>query len=272
MASYTRYLTVAFTAQLNIVALVAAAAFSLVAWTPLPLLIGAVGEAVWLMTAPLIPAFRRGVDARRARVRRLDADAALERAARSLPPDLRARLGDVSARAERIRKKVAETSGVERKLMDRPLERLDVVVDRYAQVLGDIAALQSLLFENPPSEVESRLRSIEAEENVADERMRAIYAQQREILDRRIDKLREAERNLRMLRARADTIEDTLKLMEEQTLVIQDPDAAGTQLNALLQEVDVVGTAIGELREDLATFDRQLLNSLREERSHGGAE
>lgn len=56
------YLKCAFQDQHNLVLLFGAACFSLAFATPVPLLIGAVGEVSWLLVGPRLPAFRAWVD------------------------------------------------------------------------------------------------------------------------------------------------------------------------------------------------------------------
>ena len=59
--SYVKY---AFTDQHNLVLLLGAACFSAAFASPLPLLVGATGELLWLLVGPRLPPFRDWVDAR----------------------------------------------------------------------------------------------------------------------------------------------------------------------------------------------------------------
>ncbi len=54
------YLKHAFKDQHNLVLILGAACFSLAFASPLPLLVGAAGEFLWLLTGPRLPPFATG--------------------------------------------------------------------------------------------------------------------------------------------------------------------------------------------------------------------
>jgi len=261
MGTYGRYFIAAMTAQLNIVLMAAAAVFSLVAWTPVPLVAGLLGEAAWLGVAPLLPSFRRSADRRAEKHKKIDLKADEKRLLDSIPPDMRERFRKISGHADRIKAGIERASGPAKALLERSSGRLDDAVRRAALLLKSAAEHEELLYKNPVPEIQARISAVDAEAGSDDERLREIRLQQKGILERRLDKLRAAERNLQLLHAQIDSLEDALKLFEEQAVSLEDPGAATEQLDALLADIDVTGAAVDDLRDSLAGFDRALADS-----------
>jgi hypothetical protein len=86
------YLSPAFYSQYNLILLGGSALFSLASASPLPLLIGAAGELLWLGLGSRLPAFRRRVDAQADGERREQLDDEVLRGMRGLEPEHAARL------------------------------------------------------------------------------------------------------------------------------------------------------------------------------------
>ena len=78
------YLKFAFKDQHNLVLLLGAASFSLAFASPLPVLVGAGGEALWLLVGPRLPAFRGWVDAQLSTQYLARAETAIQGALREL--------------------------------------------------------------------------------------------------------------------------------------------------------------------------------------------
>lgn len=62
MGQFGKYMRFAFGSQVNLLTLVAMLLAGFVTWNPLPIYAAAAGEALWLILAPLTPAFRRHAD------------------------------------------------------------------------------------------------------------------------------------------------------------------------------------------------------------------
>lgn len=91
-AAQPNYLSPAFYSQYNLILLGGSVLFSLASASPLPLLIGAAGELLWLGLGPRLPAFRRRVDAQADGERREQLDDEVLRGMRGLEPEHAARV------------------------------------------------------------------------------------------------------------------------------------------------------------------------------------
>lgn len=109
------YVKHAFRDQHNVLLLLGAVCFSVAFATPLPLLVGAAGELIWLLVGPRLPAFRAWVDRQLSAQYLARSEAAIEDALRQLP----------EADARRFRKLSAEVTALGQKASERlsPRER-----------------------------------------------------------------------------------------------------------------------------------------------------
>ena len=258
MGSHSQYLKAALASQLNIVLLAACGLFGLVAWTPLPLFIGIAGEAVWLGVAPLLPAFRRAADKRAEKYRRIDAEDATARLLASVPSSSRARFERMAATFRKIRAAHANANAADRILLEQPIARADEMLGKYASLLSASAALDEALSVSSSGDLEQRLSDANAAIENADDRLRAVQEKRRDILLQRIEKVREAEGNAQLLHAQLDSFDDLAGLLRDQTLALRDPSDVTRQIDTLLTEIESSARAYDELRDGLATFDKDL--------------
>jgi hypothetical protein len=91
-ADAPRYVSVAFYSQYNLILLGGSALFSLASASPLPLLLGAAAELVWLGLGPRLPAFQRRVAAQLDGARRAHLDDVVLQGMRDLDPEHTSRL------------------------------------------------------------------------------------------------------------------------------------------------------------------------------------
>lgn len=86
------YVSTAFYSQYNLILLGGSALFSLASASPLPLLLGVVGELLWLGVGPRLPVFRRQVEQQADSERRAQLDDEIMLGMRSLAPEHNSRL------------------------------------------------------------------------------------------------------------------------------------------------------------------------------------
>ncbi len=123
-------------------------------------------------------------------------------------------------------------------LLDAHLKKLDGLLDahlnllqlkeRYARfaertgeadILGAIAALQKEMAADPP-------------------RVKAIKQRRLTILEKRLDRFKQAGENLAIVDAQIATIEDVARYVYEQSLTMQNPEEVSFQLDTLMNEVE----------------------------------
>lgn len=258
MGSYVSYIKAALTSQVNIVVMSGVAIFSLLLMSPVLLLAGAAAEAVWLLGAPMLPPFRASVQRRADKHRRIDSEAALRKTRESLHPANQTRFDQMAALAGRIRATIAGAGETERALFERTESNLDTALARFASMLAARDSYRRVLEAGGEDELAARLVSLDAELAGADEELRRVKQRQRDIIEKRIEKLRIARKNQELLGAHIEALEDLMRLLLEQATTMADPAGVTAQIDELLADADTAQRALDDIRDAFGSFDREL--------------
>lgn len=162
------YLSSAFQSQYNLILLGGSALFSLASASPLPLLAGLAGEALWLGLGSRLGAFRRRVDQRLEAEQRGVADDALVAGVRGLAPEHSQRLLAVGQALSVINLHVSAASSdpaLRAALVE--LEQLRPVFLRFCQLHERLSVrLQELVLAPPQHEVQLLSQTYAAEKDL----------------------------------------------------------------------------------------------------------
>jgi hypothetical protein len=258
MTSYLEYLKAAAAAYTNMLLLAGAGMITLISGNLIPLFIALGAEAAWLTIAPLTPGFRRLVDRKREKHARIDADDEMQRIARSLPQNLKARFEKMISQVEEIRTHNAAQKSATRAVTERTTARLDDMLRRYARMLQAHHRWTQHATSGNREDIENRLATLDAD-SAADPDLAAAQEQQRRILEQRLEKLDKAERDNRLLVAQMETLEDAMGLLRDQALTLRDPEEMTSHLDGFLTEVEVTEQTVSALESSFTSFfDREL--------------
>lgn len=259
MNSYATYLVKALKNPVSLFVFGGLAMITLISGNLLPLLVGLAAEALFVIGAPALPAWRRYVDGRETA---LALDAAANKTRKelaALPEEERQRYLRLENTAKAIRENYARYSDASRDVLAQAETRLDDMLTRYLRMLIARQSYANHLAANNPLQLETRISTLDEEMRHDDERVRGVKAKQRAILSQRHEKLRKAEHDSALLDAQLGTLEEMVMLIKEQAITMKEPEEMTAQLDSLMDEIshteDTV-TAI-ETSFELA-FDREL--------------
>lgn len=258
MKDYLRYLIAAALNQINIVAFSFLTMISLISGNFIPFLIAAGMEACWVIGAPLVPAFRASVDRRHERNKLLKGQADRESKLKALGHESRKKYQELERIVESVRQSSASSEGTGAFVNTQFAARLDEMLGRYLATLAAFEVYSKSISQVAEENIESKLKALNASDS-SDERLREVQSQRRDILEKRLERYRQARKDAALLQSQLETFEDLVKLMKEQSQTMRDPTELTGHVDSMLHEIEVTEQTVAELESSFAViFDREL--------------
>lgn len=236
-----RYVVAAAANQYNWIALGGAVLFSVAFASLLPLGVALTAEALWLLTAPRLPAFRRWVEAQSER-----AEAAAERDAvlstlAGLEPVYGNRYSALSRAIQEIEQLYARQPGVSRGELDAASEQLQRLSRSFLDFSRIHQRLSRFLTETPGSELEREVqtlsRSLQGEKDLG---VRFTVRQALTLAQRRLQQLEQIKSTRRAVDVRLETIEKSFAYIESRVLGLGGVRDLGAEIDAIAAQVGSV--------------------------------
>jgi hypothetical protein len=253
------YLKMAFANPFNLSLLSGGLAAALLTANPF-LALAALGlEALWLLHAPDSRRLRALLwDPRFERLKR--ALAAQERARRmaGLSDTERARVGAIVERQDEIRRLAAENPSFAADMLQEELAKTDRLVDAFVEMALTCDRYVSYLRSVDADGLDrDRKRFEKAAADAGDDAAQAGIAKRNlAIVVKRIDKLEEIRRYLKVARGQLDLIDNSFQLIADQIVTMRSPQELSGQLDELLDGVEAVRQTNREAEQFLASLDR----------------
>jgi hypothetical protein len=253
------YLKMAFANPYNLSLLTGGLAAALLTANPF-LALGALGlEALWLLHAPDSRRLRAILwDPRFERLKR--ALAAQERARRmaGLSDAERARVGAIVERQDEIRRLAAENPSFAADMLQEELAKTDRLVDAFVEMALTCDRYVSYLRSVDADGLDrDRKRFEKAVADAGGDTAQAGIAKRNlAIVVKRIDKLEEIRRYLKVARGQLDLIDNSFQLIADQIVTMRSPQELSGQLDELLDGVEAVRQTNREAEQFLASLDR----------------
>ena len=233
------YLKRAFLLQYNVILLGGAGLFSLASASALPLLAGLGLEVVWLAVAPNVAAFRRFLDQVPA-----EAPPVSEEPAPSVaPPPPRPSLDPpYASRAASVEKALGEVRELGGRL-DAPSLRhiglgLEAIAHAFTGLCENHQKLSKYLSSTPEAaltqEIETMKRAFSAEKDLG---LRLAIRQSMTLAQRRLEQRTSAEKSLKTLSVRIETLERAVGSLRGQAQALGVNQAVMAEVDALRHEV-----------------------------------
>jgi len=241
------YVKEAFKWQYNLIALGGAAAASVISLSPLPLILAAGAELMYLASVPGIPAFQRLVRSWRYADQKKEHDERLKAMQYSLPPEIRDRfrhLEDITADIRRNYARLSSTSQAFIGQIEAQLQGLMTAFIRLAN--SDVQHVQYLQttdvngIRNEVKYLKERLAKDAA-------KVQEINRKRIEILEKRLEKYQKIRENRQVIDAQCRAIEDVLQLIHDQSITMADPQQVSDRLESLVKDVEQTEESVREV-------------------------
>ena len=254
MAKQPSYLKAAFLAPANLFALVAAALSSALVGDPTPALVALGMEGLYLGGMAFSPRFRRSVRAAAA-TRDDDLDAVSEALLEELAPSQREHYFALRELRDRILVNYRKLPGGGI-LVASSESRLDALLTNFLRLVSTLNSYRKYLGASDRAAVEREVRDLLAE--VATEgnaRLREVKQKRAQILQKRLDRFKQAEDGRELVSHQLASIEDLLRLTHEQSIAIRDPESLTVQLDALSAEAAATEETVREMERFMELAD-----------------
>jgi hypothetical protein len=109
-----------------------------------------------------------------------------------------------------------------------------------------------------PDEIRYRIGELEKEIGNGPERVRAIKARTKAVLQKRLDRWGKAKENRELIEAQTETVQEVLRLLRDQSYSIRDPRSITEQLDGLVSSAEETERGVKDM-EDLLEMQHDLV-------------
>ena len=232
------YVKEAFNSQYNWITLIGAAGFALVSGSPLPLLLAAGLELMYLSLVPQNPRFQRLVRARKYEELRRLTEEQLGALAVTLTPDMRKRYESLQAVCSAIRTNYGLLSATSQIFVRQMEENLQGLLQGFLRLLFAAQQHRDYLRTTDAQEVKREQALLEKAVASDPPKVQEINRKRIEILQKRLEKFGKIRENQQVIDAQCCAIEDVLQLIRDQSVTLRDPQQVSDQLGALVHDLE----------------------------------
>ena len=200
------------------------------------LLFAAAAELLYLGTVPRNERFRKVVRSRAAETR---AKAPTDREVfRTLEKDGQKRYVRFRNMEKAIKDNYAKLPYASQGLLDAHLGKIDGLLDAHLNLLQLRERYARFAERTGEADILDALATLRREMEADPPRVKAIKQRRLAILEKRLDRFKQAGENLAIVDAQIATIEDVARYVYEQSLTMQNPEEVSFQLDTLMNEVE----------------------------------
>jgi hypothetical protein len=232
------YFKEAFHWQYNKIALAGAAAFALVALSPLPLLLGAGLELMYLSTVPGNSRFQRLIRSRKYEQEKLDRQKSLSALFYELPKEMQARYANLDNVCRTIRANYTRLTSTSQMFVDQMESKLEGLSQSYIRLLNSAFHHREYLRATSPDSIKKECAQLQKDLGSDHPKVQEINRKRIEILTKRVEKYEKVKENCEVIDAQCAAIEDVLQLIRDQSITMHDPQQLSEHLDNLVKDVE----------------------------------
>ena len=259
MADSDSFLRHAFVNGVNLTVLGGATVASLALLNPLPILIAAGAELVYLGIVPSLPRFKRFVRSKRERARHLLEEKSTGSMIESLSPNQRESYFVLRDLRDRILENYGRVPGGGA-LAETSTARMDGLLASFVRLLTTLNSYRRYLTNTDRKAIEKELADLRHElsgEHGDSEKVREVKQRRVEILEKRLERFDRAAESRELISHQLASIDDFMRLLHEQSITLRDPDVLGQQLDHLAVEIQATDETVREM-EKFAAISEEL--------------
>ncbi len=241
------YFKEAFQWQYNLIGLGGAVAASVISMNPLPLILAAGVELMYLATVPAMPRFQRLIRSRQFELNKDAQDENLKKMLYALPQPRRDRYQQLEQLCAVIRANLARLSSSSQMFVGQLDGRLNGLLAAFVRLANhDMQHIQYLNVTNPDS-IRREAEALAAHLSKETPRVQEVNKKRIEILNKRLEKYSKISENRQVIDAQCHAIEDVLQLIREQSMTMEDPQQLSERLETLVRDVESTEDSVREV-------------------------
>jgi hypothetical protein len=161
------------------------------------------------------------------------------------------------ARLKKLEKEIAanyrKLSYASQGMLDSHMSKINGLLDSYLNLLYQKERYEFSSKASTESEVVTAMEKLRLDMEDDPPRVKAVKARRLRILEQRLDRSKNGQENLEIIKAQLETIEDVTKYILEQSLTLRNPEEITFQLDTLLSEVEETQASVVEMQEVFAS-------------------
>ncbi len=256
------YLVHAFKSQYNLIGLVTALGFAVLAGTGLPLLLAAGVEMVVLPLVAGSERFQRLVRARASEEHQEEKaskkQAETSQMLRALSRDEFQHYRALEVMAGEIRENYRALDSSSQLLLDELVQKLEFLLGFYLRMRYSITRYEAYFATTDPERIQERIAMLDHEMAQGPERVRQIKARTKTVLAKRLERYTKALENKQLIDAQTETVQEVLQLLRDQSLSMRDPRTITEQLDGLVSSAEETERGVRDM-EDLLAAEQDVL-------------
>ena len=245
--NYFSYLKEAFLSQINLVVVAGFGLFSLVSWNWLPLIVGSIGEALYLAVVPNLPWYHRRLAAKAERQKLEASQEATKKILDTLPHEDREHFKRLVSVSDEIKRNYQSLHPATKSFLDSIAQQHERLLSRFLTMKQAQHQSEQYLASTRLEELQEKLARINTELAEQDSRIQEVQQKQKTILEKRLEKRAKVEDNNKVLGTQLETIEQFLFLMKDQSLSMRDPGEVAGKIESMLADVESTESTVREL-------------------------
>lgn len=245
--SEPNYIKEAFKWQYNLIALGGAAAFSVVAGSPLPMMLAAGVELMYLASVPNISAFQRLVRSWQYADEKKEHDDRLREMQYALPPEIRDRFRNLELITDAIRRNYARLSSTSQAFIGQIETQLQGLMTAFVRLANADTQHVQYLQNTDQNAIRREIQYLKDRLPKEAPKVQEINRKRIEILDKRVEKHQKIRENRQVIDAQCRAIEDVLQLIHDQSITMTDPQQVSDRLESLVKDVEQTEDTVREV-------------------------
>jgi hypothetical protein len=261
MTSRPSYTRLGFNSWFNYTFLAAAAAITVWKFPQLgytPLMVAGAIEALWLSVGVRMGSVRRYLNFVHQETSQRAEAGERKIELRGLGDSDRERYLLLERMCGQIDEQVETSSSLSMDMISEERGKIDQLLATYLRLAKTASRYEHFVETSDLNQIEEELRRQDSIVEKADQATKGLAVQNRQIIQRRLDKAIEVRKQIRQARGQLNLIENTFQLLRDQILTMSSPDELSNQLDELTRSVDAIETADKETR---SLMNREMASS-----------
>ncbi len=233
------YLKKAFWSPLNLLGLIGLGVLAVVTneWGFLPLA-GAL-EASWLYYTSTNPRFQRRINSEVNKEKQIESEQEREMMVRRLSQHDQARYRELELICRKVQKQIDCADPLTRPMLEQSLLKLDYLLLAYLRMLTSLMTIGEYTRSTSSEEIEENISKLERElkSDTVSPKVKEVKKSNLDVLNQRLSRVKKAEENRSLLEANLQTLEDTLKLIRDDALTMENPSRVSSQIDSVIVEM-----------------------------------
>ncbi len=185
---------------------------------------------------------------------------------RRLEPGDRSKFGEIQSICYSLETQLQTADPSTKGILEESFRKLSYLLRTYLRLLVSLGSIRSYLKSSDRESIVQRIRSLEQEiaKPEGSERVREVKQKNVTILQQRMNRVEKARENEEVIEANLHTLEDTLKLIRDNAMTLDNPAGISKQINGVITGLEESERVLKDI-EHFASLEEKVSDTWGEE-------